>query len=505
MEQLIVPGAERLEAACLADLTTTGTIRTGHTDPSSFTGFGGLSVPGTMTPSGIPGIQLDGYFPDTSTFNTTAWLEPRCPVRDPPPAALERRTRRHRAARHPRQYASDVIISDYVLARGYAYASTDKGNSGPTLYTDGQQPGDAIAEWHSRVTELTVAAKDVLTQRYHREPRRTYIAGFSAAGYLARWQLENRPDLYDGGIAWSGVLMTPERNLLTYLPTALRNYPQYVATGSQAAHQALLDAGFPSGSEPTWEYSYRAFWDNFQRILREEVDPAYDGDTLAGHAFCAPGTVDCDADYDLASRPSDVKTALARISLTGRIGKPLLQLQGTLDTAVTPRDSRLYAAMIADQGRGAMARLYEVEGGSHFEALYGSAPGPAAAHAALLPRGLRCARAVDAARRRAAGQSPRAPRRVERPRQHLRALGESRLPPRGRTAGRKRRRSEAAPALRHPTQVTSTTPGDLMNPASRHHRATPARTTKRQSRRARPRQRRGPRRRSPWQHRFCRA
>ena len=39
--------------------------------PADFTGFGGLSVPGTVNPTGVPGIQLDGYFPDTSTFNTT--------------------------------------------------------------------------------------------------------------------------------------------------------------------------------------------------------------------------------------------------------------------------------------------------------------------------------------------------------------------------------------------------------------------------------------------------
>ena len=370
MQTLVVPGAERLEAACLSDLTTAGTVGSGHTDSSWFTGFGGLSVPGTASPSGVPGIQLDGYFPDTSTFNTThGWNHD---------AQFVIRLPRHWngglvVAGPPgirRQYASDVIISDYVLARGYAYASTDKGNSGPMLYTDGDKPGDAIAEWHSRVTELTVAAKDVLAQRYHREPRRTYVAGFSAAGYLARWQLENRPDLYDGGVAWSGVLMTPDRNLLTYLPTALRDYPTYSATGSAASHQALLDAGFPSGSEPTWEYSYRAFWDNFQRILREELDPTYDGDTLAGHPLCAPGTVDCDADYDLESRPSQVKDAITSISLTGRIQRPLLQLQGTLDTAVTPRDSRLYESMIENEGRGRLTRLYEVEGGSHFEDLY---------------------------------------------------------------------------------------------------------------------------------------
>ena len=168
--------------------------------------------------------------------------------------------------------------------------------------------------------------------------------------------------------------MTPERNLLSYLPTAIKHYPDYAATGSQAAHQALLDVGIPPGSGLTWEYSYRTFWDPLQRILREEVDPTYDGDALAGHPFCAPGSADCDADYDLEARPQAVKDAIARISLTGKIGKPLIMLQGSLDTAVTPRDTRPYATMIKDQGRGKMSRLYEIEGGTHFEGLYGSHP-----------------------------------------------------------------------------------------------------------------------------------
>ena len=374
IDHLTVTGAEMLKAACLTDLTTTGTVTTGHTNSNEFTGFGGLSVPGATTPAAVPGVQLDGYFPDTSTFNTThGWNHD---------AQFVIRLPRHWngglvVAGPPglrQQYASDVIISDTVLAKGYAYASTDKGNSGLQIYTDGTTPGDAIAEWHSRMTELTLAAKEVVAQRYHREPRRTYVAGFSAAGYLARWQLENRHRLYDGGVAWSGVLMTPERNLLSYLPTALRHYPQYAATGSPEAHEALLNAGFPAGSEPTWAYSYRFFWDPFQRTLREEMDPGYDGDTLAGYPFCTTGSVDCEADYDLGSRPPEVKEAFERISLTGRIGKPLLELQGSLDTAVTPRDSRLYSTMVANQGRGAMSRLYEVEGGTHFEGLYGRFP-----------------------------------------------------------------------------------------------------------------------------------
>ena len=176
---------------------------TGHTDSSEFTGFGGLSVPGAVKPAAVPGIQLDGYFPDTSTFNTThGWNHDAQFV-----IRLPRQWNGGLVVAGPpgvrRQYASDVIISDTVLAKGYAYASTDKGNSGLRLYTDGVKPGDAIAEWHSRLTELTIAAKKVVAQRYHREPRRTYVAGFSAAGYLARWQLENRPRLYDGGVAWA--------------------------------------------------------------------------------------------------------------------------------------------------------------------------------------------------------------------------------------------------------------------------------------------------------------
>ena len=68
INHLTVPGAEHLEAACLDDLTTAGTVKTGHTDPAD---FAGLSVPGTKNPTGVPGIQLDGYFPDTSSFNTS--------------------------------------------------------------------------------------------------------------------------------------------------------------------------------------------------------------------------------------------------------------------------------------------------------------------------------------------------------------------------------------------------------------------------------------------------
>jgi hypothetical protein len=76
-----------------------------------------------------------------------------------------------------RQYANDRAIADFVLSRGYAFAATDKGNTGATFYKDGHNPGDAVAEWNHRVTQLTAAAKAVAAQRHGHLPRRTLMAG----------------------------------------------------------------------------------------------------------------------------------------------------------------------------------------------------------------------------------------------------------------------------------------------------------------------------------------
>ena len=62
--------------------------------------------------------------------------------------------------------------------------------------------------------------------------------------------------------------------------------------------------------------------------------------------------------------------ALARISLTGKIEKPLLTLHGTLDTLLPiSTDSDVYAEMIADQHRDRLHRYYRIEGGNHVDSL----------------------------------------------------------------------------------------------------------------------------------------
>ncbi|WP_242887949.1 tannase/feruloyl esterase family alpha/beta hydrolase [Actinomadura litoris] len=368
-----VPGAERSVVACLPDLTTAGTVPSGHTDPAD---WAGLVAPGSANPSGVPGIQIDGYFPDTSATNPThgwnhdAQFVIRLPERwngglvvSGPPGVRE-------------QYANDRIIGDHVLARGYAFAATDKGNTGPAVYQDGRRPGDAIQEWHMRLAQLTIAAKQVAARRYGRAPRHTYAAGLSAGGYLVRAQLERYPRLYTGGVDWNALTFASKGpSLLTTLPPALRAYPRYKA-GRPGAHEEMLAAGYPAGSEPLWDYHHKNQWDFFQRVIREELDPSYDGAAQAGTPFCPEGTGSgCDTDYRLRSRPKAVRKAVERVSLTGRIGRPLISIQGTLDV-LTPisKNGDVYDEMVRGAGRGALHRYHRVPGGSHTDGLAAAFP-----------------------------------------------------------------------------------------------------------------------------------
>lgn len=269
-----------------------------------------------------------------------------------------------------RQYANDRALADSVLAKGYAFAATDKGNTGPAFYHDGDRPGDAIAEWHTRLTQLTLAAKAVVAQRYGQPPSRTLAAGISNGGYLVRWQLERHPWLFDGGLDWAGTLWRADGpNLFTFLPPALRNYPAYAA-GSSEAHQRILDAGFASGSEFLWAYHHEVYWDLTQRTYREEFDPAFDGALDTGIPYCASGTPACDADYDYGSRPRQVHVAVDRISLNGRIGAPLITLHGTLDTLLPiTRSGDVYAGLVRAAGRADLHRYHRIAGGNHVDGL----------------------------------------------------------------------------------------------------------------------------------------
>jgi len=137
----------------------------------------------------------------------------------------------------------------------------------------------------------------------------------------------------------------------------------------------------------------------------------YDGGVdREGTLWTADGP-DLDAACDYAARPDAVRRAVARVSLTGRIGKPLITLQGDLDTLLPiAADSDVYTRMIREQGHGGLHRSYRIEDGTHVDGLYDS-------HPARLRPMLPCYRAAfDALVARVErGHRPPADRTVSRP------------------------------------------------------------------------------------------
>jgi hypothetical protein len=366
-----VPGAERQEISRHDDLTTSALVGTPYTDAAD---WAGLAAKDTQNPSGVPGVQIDGYFPGSSRLNTLHGWNHDAQFVIRLPDSWNGKLVVTGAPGVRKQYSMDELVSDWVLAQGYAYACTDKGNTGPDFYTDGDRPGDALVEWNRRTTQLTLAAKAVVARYYGHAPRRTYMTGISNSGYLTRWQLENHPELYDGGVDWEGALWRPEGpNLLTFLPTAVARQL------GRAGDADMYAAGFARGSEFLWPYHEKVYWGLTQKIYRAEFDPGYDpacpGASAGTTAEQILAPCPSDAAYDYAARPGSVRDAVARVSLTGRIGKPVITLHGTLD-ALLPISvqSDVYARMVAAQGRSWLHRYYRIEGGNHVDSLYDAYP-----------------------------------------------------------------------------------------------------------------------------------
>jgi hypothetical protein len=350
---LHVPGAAYQETACLEDLTTAGTVATGHTNPADYAGLTHSALP---QQSGVPGLQIDGYFPDSSTTNTNHGWNHDSQFVLRLPANWNGGLVVSGSPGVRAQYANDKAISDWVLAHGYAFAATDKGNTGANFFTDGTRPGDAIVEWNTRTTQLARAARATVAQRYGRPPSETIAAGLSNGGYLVRWQLENHPELYTRGVDLEGTLWADnEPNLFTFLPPAIRGYEQ----PGGPDRNAIVAAGFDPGSDFLWDFHYNVYWKLTQRIYAAELDPTYQG---------------TEADYDYTTRPQ-AQQAVRRIALSGKIGRPLTTLHGTLDSLLPiTQDSDRYAEMVRQAGRSSLHTYQRIENGNHVDGLVDAYP-----------------------------------------------------------------------------------------------------------------------------------
>jgi hypothetical protein len=310
------------------------------------------------------------------------------------------------------EFNGDFAWSDYVLQQGYAYVSQNKGvlnfyvttaadplgcrlNPSSAVYVHfyDNDPGQPFTRWTDFMLEATRIGKNAVTANYARSPSRTYAVGTSNGGYQVRRALEAAPELFDGGVDWEGTYVDPVApNLLSALPPAILNFPDYVNSGydqNSIAAENIVLAGYPpdivSGPNSLWGLYWAQFWEVTLCQWQKRLDPSYD--------TYGSGT----GTYSYVDRlsASDVGADVAAIATTGNIGKPLITVAGTMDALLPINlNARAYARAVTaalsradrenreqDDGGKKLRpayRLYEVQNGNHIET-YKDAPPPAPA------------------------------------------------------------------------------------------------------------------------------
>ena len=297
------------------------------------------------------------------------------------------------------EFNGDFAWSDYVVQQGYAYASQNKGvlnlqlstaadplacrlnpTSGVFVHFFDNDPGQPFTRWAEFMIKAAQLAREGVKAGYGRSPRFTYAVGTSNGGYQVRRAVETAPELFDGGVDWEGTFVDEHApNILTDLPPAILNFPDYATSGFNAAGTAaknIQGAGYPpdivSGTTSLWGLYSAQFWEVTQCQWQKRLDPTYD--------TYGSGT----GTYNYVSRLSlsDVGAQFAAFATTGKIRRPLVTVAGTMD-ALLPIDhhARAYERKVAaaskhkhgdDDGddhddKVPAYRLYEVQNGNHIE------------------------------------------------------------------------------------------------------------------------------------------
>ena len=307
------------------------------------------------------------------------------------------------------EFNGDFAWSDYVVQKGYAYASQNKGvlnlflvavsatppadplacrlNPASPVWVHffDNDPGQPFTRWTEFMIKAAQLARLGVRAGYGHAPRFTYAVGTSNGGYQVRRAVEMAPKLFDGGVDWEGTFVDEHApNILTDLPPAILNFPDYAASpfsANSTAAKNIAAAGYPpdivlpsipvgAASPSLWGNYSAQFWEVTQCQWQKRLDPAYD--TYGG------GT----GAYNYVSRlsASDVGAQVAAFATTGKIRRPLITVAGTMD-ALLPIDhhARAYARNVAAAARDrhgddddsderrAPYRLYEVQNGNHIE------------------------------------------------------------------------------------------------------------------------------------------
>jgi 3HB-oligomer hydrolase 3HBOH len=347
----------------------------------------------------VPGIQLQARFADDPTGQARFLLRLPDDWNGKLVVAGASATRS--------EFNGDFAWSDYVVQKGYAYASQNKGTLNLTFSSSSDPlacrfnpftlpdspnwfnfydvgPDQQFTRWTKYMVEAAEVARSGLAQRYGHTPQFTYAVGTSNGGYQVRRAIETAPHLFDGGVDWEGTFVDAQGpNLLTDLPPAVLNYPDYVASAfnqTGTAAKNILAAGYPPDIKNTsstyafWTLHSISYWEVTWCQWQKRLDPTYPTYTSGAGNY----------NYTARLSASQVGAEVAAIATTGDIQRPLITVAGTMD-ALLPidRHARAYARKVAEAqaakpGNSPVEnpayRLYEVQNGNHIESYKTSFP-----------------------------------------------------------------------------------------------------------------------------------
>ena len=301
------------------------------------------------------------------------------------------------------EFNGDFAWSDYVLQKGFAYASQNKGvlnlqfttaadplacrlNPSSQQYVNFYDlgSGQEFTRWAEYMVKAGELAREGVKSAYGKPAKYTYAVGTSNGGYQVRRALELAPNVFHGGVDWEGTDVSENAsNLMTDLPPAILNWPDYSATfdPNSTAATNIIAAGYapdivlpaiPAGftSRSLWGNYSNSFWEVTQCQWQKRLDPTYNT------YVSGTGTYN----YTQRRSFSNVGANMASFATTGDLKRPLITVAGTMDSLL-PIDhhARAYARKVdgarkdANHGQAKKNekerpyRLYEVQNGNHIE------------------------------------------------------------------------------------------------------------------------------------------
>ncbi len=235
------------------------------------------------------------------------------------------------------EFNGDFAWSDYVVQKGYAYASQNKGVLNLQLSTAADPlgcrlnpaspqyvnfydngPGQPFTHWVKYMVAAGEIAQEGVKSAYGKAAQYTYAVGTSNGGYQVRRAIETAPKVFDGGVDWEGTFVDRGRPRPPHRPAAghpqlsgLRRLRRSTATARprRTSSPRAIRPTSSVGTASLWLNHSNSFWEVTQCQWQKRLDPAYD--------TYASGT----GTYNYTQRRSfsDVGANMADIATTGDI------------------------------------------------------------------------------------------------------------------------------------------------------------------------------------------